>query len=647
MSILTAQNVSKSFAAEEVFSGISVQVPHNARIALVGPNGAGKTTLINILIGRDAPTDGSVQTKRGLTMGYLPQRPELHGEHTIWEEMLTAIQPLLETEARLQELEHQLADPAYEDQHDDILERYGRLQQKFEEAGGYTYEYDIKRVLHGLSFDIEDFDHPIAQLSGGQKTRVFLARLLIEQPDLLVLDEPTNHLDIQAVEWLEGYLKGLPSALLMVSHDRYFMDKVANTIWELDYGELETYNGNYSHYVNQREERYERLLKEFEAQQAFIKKEQDYIQRNIAGQNTAQAKGRRRRLERMMEGSTRLDANTTDWLIKAPNRRKPMKIAMNAEGRTGNEVLRVNDLQVGYDAPLFDVDEIVLLRQEVAAIIGPNGAGKSTFLKTILEKLPALGGKYKWGSNVKIGYFAQAHETLNENNTILDELLTVKNLQISEARSYLAAYLFTGDDVYRTISTLSGGERGRVALAKLALAGTNVLLLDEPTNHLDIPAQEVLQTVLADYEGTILLVSHDRYIIDALATQIWHITHGNMTIFKGSYAEYVADREATATIPENENGIQSGAVSNGNGSSGNTTAASAHPSGLNDYQRQKRLAALEKTIHGLEAQIASLEAEIASASANGDMAKVAELGQQYSEAEQQLEMQMDEWLQLS
>ncbi len=644
MSILTAQNVSKSFGADEVFSGISIQIPQGSRIALVGPNGAGKTTLINILLGLDAPTDGTVQPKRGLTMGYLPQRPELFGEHTVYEEMLNAIRPLLEMEVRLQELEHQLADPAYGAQHDDILSRYGNLQQSFEEMGGYTYEYDIKRVLQGLGFDEDEFQQPLSLLSGGQKTRAFLARLLVEKPDLLVLDEPTNHLDIQAVEWLENYLRSLDSSLLMVSHDRYFMDKVATIIWELDYGELETYNGNYSHYLKQREERYERLIKEYEAQQAFIEKEQDYIRRNIAGQNTAQAKGRRRRLERMMEGSTRLDSNQSDksWLIQAPHRRKPMQIRLNADGRTGNEVLRVKGLVAGYDEPLFEVDEILLLRQEVAAVIGPNGAGKSTLLKTILGKLDPLAGTHKWGSNVKIGYFAQAHETLIETNTILDELLSVKNLPISEARSYLAAYLFTGDDVYRTVSTLSGGERGRVALAKLALGGTNVLLLDEPTNHLDIPAQEVLQTVLADYEGTILLVSHDRYIIDALATQIWDITHGTMRVFRGSYAEYIAARDA-----ENSGNSARQATTTPNGGATAAQNKQAHPSGLNDFQRQKRLKEVEKAIHALEVTIAQLEAAIDTASTNGQLDKVGTLGQQYTEAQHQLEMQMEEWLYLS
>lgn len=645
MSILTAQNVSKAFGADEIFSGISVQIPQGSRIALVGPNGAGKTTLINILIGLDTPTAGTVQPRRGLTIGYLPQRPELFGEHTVYQEMLIAIRPLLDMEARLQELEHQLADPAYNDQHDDILARYGNLQHAFEDAGGYTYEYDIKRVLQGLGFAEDEFDDPLSQLSGGQKTRAFLARLLVEKPELLVLDEPTNHLDIQAVEWLENYLRSLDTSLLMVSHDRYFMDKVATVIWEMDYGELETYNGNYSHYLQQREERHERLMKEYEAQQAFIEKEQDYIRRNIAGQNTAQAKGRRRRLERMMQGSTRLDANNDGkaWLIQAPRRRKPMNIRLNAEGRTGNEVLRVGSLVVGYDEPLFEVDEILLLRKEVAAIIGPNGAGKSTFLKTVLDKLPPLDGNFKWGSNVKIGYFAQAHETLTDTNTILDELLSVKNLPLSEARSYLATYLFTGDDVYRTIDTLSGGERGRVALAKLALGGTNVLLLDEPTNHLDIPAQEVLQTVLADYAGTILLVSHDRYIIDALATQIWHITHGGMRIFQGSYAEYVAARDAENSAANTTNTTANEQNNNGNGAS----AKQAHPSGLNDFQRQKQLAQLEKSIHELEAQLAQLEADIAAASTNGQLDKVATLGQQYTETQQQLEAQMDEWLYLS
>jgi ATP-binding cassette subfamily F protein 3 len=600
MSILSAYNVSKSYGAEEIFAGISVQIPNGAKIALVGPNGAGKTTLLHLLIGLDLPSTGEVQHKRGLTMGFLPQRPLLAGERTLWEEMLTAFTALQDQQAKLTELEYKLADSIYTDQHEQLLVRYGALQESFEDGGGYTYEYEIKRVLQGLGFQESDFTRPLTQLSGGQVTRALLARLLLEKPDLLVLDEPTNHLDIQAVEWLEGYLRNWPNSVLLVSHDRYFMDRVVHTIWELDFGQLVLYRGNYSQYIHQREAHYEGLMKEYAAQQEFIEKEQDYIRRHIAGQNTRQAKGKLRRLERLMKGTDRLGRPVENpWLIQRPRRRPKLHLQLDATqaGRTGKEVLKTKSLRIGYPQnPLFTVPDILLMRGEVAAIIGPNGAGKSTFLKTILGQLPPILGEYIWGSNVKIGYFAQSHEALNENNTVLEELLTVKNIPISKARDYLGGFLFSGDDVYQPVNTLSGGERGRLALAKLALGGANVLLLDEPTNHLDIPAQEILQNVLADYEGTILLVSHDRYLVDALATQIWNATSEAMTVFAGSYQQYLEYREAKAASIIDSNARHE--VDPGNGKS---VQATERRSGLSPYALRKRLEALEAVIHQLEA----------------------------------------------
>lgn len=645
MSVITAQNLSKYYGPDEVFSGISLQIPPDARIAMVGPNGAGKTTLINILVGLDSPTDGTVSHKKGLTIGYLPQRPQLEGERTLWEEMLTAFDDLRQKEAQLHEIEHALADPLQADQHDELLARYGRLQEVFEMNGGYTYEIDIKRVLEGLSFDPEaDFDRPLSQLSGGQITRALLARLLLEKPELLVMDEPTNHLDIQAVEWLEGYLKSWEGAVLMVSHDRYFIDNVATAIWELDFGELEVYRGNYSHYALQREERYERLAKEYEAQQAFIEKEQDYIRRNIAGQNTNQAKGRLRRLERLMSGTDRRGrAVDKPWQLRRPRRREKIHVQLDATqaGRTGREVFKTKQLVIGYpddEVPLFEAPDILLVRQEVAAVIGPNGTGKTTFVKTILEKLEPLAGSHQWGANVKIGYFAQAHENLNDDNTILDELLTIKNLPLSQARNYLATYLFQGDDVFRKVNTLSGGERGRLALAKLSLDGANVLVLDEPTNHLDIEAQEVLQNVLADFSGTILMISHDRYLIDALATQIWAIEPGKMTVFEGPYQEYLEARAGQKDETPSPTTVEAEMTEQ---------PTRKRHNGMTPYARRKRLEELEIEIHQLETEIERLSAELASASAAGKIEDVTKLGQQYSQAEATLHDRMAEWVELA
>lgn len=645
MALLTANNLSKLFGADEIFAGIDIEINENARIALVGPNGVGKTTLLHLLLDVESPSDGTINRKRGLSMGYLPQRPEMYGEHTIWEEMMSAFDDIHHMEARLQELEHALADPSYsEAEHEELLEKYGHLQHEFEHMGGFDYEMETKRVLHGLSFSPEDYDTPLALLSGGQKTRAFLAKLLLDSPDLLVLDEPTNHLDINAVEWLESYLKSWDGAVLIVSHDRYFMDKTVNIIWEMNFGEIEVYRGNYSHYLQQRAERHERRMKEYESQQAFIQKEMDYIERNIAGQNTRQAQGRRKRLERMMSGTDRHGRAVDDpWLIRKPRESNNFHMKLTAM-RTGTNVFRTKGLTIGYevDDPIADVPEILLLRGETAAIIGPNGAGKSTFLKTILGQLETLAGEYEWGSKVKIGYFAQAHEELDPDKTLIDEILDIKMMETSRARNYLAQYLFTGDDVFRKVATLSGGERGRLALAKLALMGANVLLLDEPTNHLDIPSQEILEEVLRDFEGTILLVSHDRYIISALASQIWAIDRGGMTVFAGKYEDYVVARDEAKLQANEPKQTESEDKSEPESESDNKPSH-----GLNPYQLQKELTKLENEIHKLEAEMDKIMADINTASEAGQVDKVTELGHRYSEIEATLNAKMERWTELA
>ncbi len=631
MSLITANNLSKAFGADEIFDDISVIIPQGAKIALVGPNGAGKTTLINVLMGNEPPSEGTVQIARGVRIGYLPQRPELQGQHTVHDEMLTVFADLRQQEAELAAMAAQLADADSE-----LLERYGRKLAAFEEAGGYTYETRIEQVLQGLGFLKETYHQPLNQLSGGQTTRALLARLLLEKPDLLVLDEPTNHLDINAIEWLENFLNAFSGAILMVSHDRYFMDKVVDHVWELDWGGLETYRGNYSHYLQQREERYERRLKEYEAQQAFIAKEQDYIQRNIAGQNTSQAKGRLRRLERLMRGTDRRGRELeTTWLKKRPPQRRTFKINLQASVRTGDKVLITEKLAVGYDRPLFIVPDFTLYRGEVAALIGPNGAGKTTFLKTILGKLPPLSGEVTWGAQVKIGYFAQAHEDLKPDNTLLDEILSIKDMLLSETRNYLATYLFTGDDVFRKVSTLSGGERGRLALAKLALSDSNVLLLDEPTNHLDIPSQEMLQDVLANFNGTILMVSHDRYLIDALASQIWAVEVGKVTIFEGTYADYVARR------------TQEQAEKKARKDSERPKTENSRIRGLTPYQRDKRVQELESLIHALQDEIAVIMQAMEAASLSGNVADVTRLSTDYNAKEAELNQTLEEWADLA
>ncbi len=635
MSLLTATNLAKSYGPDDIFDGISVEIPHRSRIALVGPNGAGKTSLLNLLVGTDKPNEGTISIAKGTRIGFLPQRPELAGDHTIWEEMLNAFTDLRRMESKLRDLEAKLSDP---DGHESVLEQYGELQHRFELMDGYTYENRIKQVLQGLGFKPEDYSRTLPKLSGGQRTRVLLGRLLLDAPELLVLDEPTNHLDIEAVEWLESFLREFPGAVLAVSHDRYFMDEFASTIWELDFGTLESYRGNYSHYTRQREERWERRQAEYETQQEFLAKEMEYIRRNIAGQNTRQAKGKLRRLETMKKRGK---------LLTRPRTRQNLHLNMNSGMRSGDKVVMTNNVAVGYedaDQALFTVPDITLWRGEVAALIGPNGVGKSTFLKTIIGQLPPLKGEARLGASVKLGYFAQAHELLNPKNSIIDEIMIAKPMTPAQARGFLGPFLFQGDDVFRPIETLSGGERGRVALAKLALSGANLLLLDEPTNHLDIDSQEVLQNVLAGFDGTILLVSHDRYLVDALATQIWAASPGKMEVFEGTYKEYVTARNAGLSIAEasaaNNAKIPVAAPApNGNG-------ATKKKSGSN-FKLDKQIAAAEAKVHTLETKLTELTAAIDKASKDGNAALVNKLGAEYTTTEQALETAMNEWAALA
>ncbi|MBN1286936.1 MAG: ABC-F family ATP-binding cassette domain-containing protein [Anaerolineae bacterium] len=629
MSVLTASRLAKSFGALDVFDNISVDIPHGAKIALVGPNGAGKSTLLHILIGREAPTEGAVARMRGLSIGFLPQNAELDGQAALWDEMLPVFDDLRAQEAELQALEAAMSACRDDGELEALIKKYGALQARFEAEGGYDYELRIRQVLEGLGFDrATDFNRPIYQLSGGQKTRAYLARLLLESPDLLVLDEPTNHLDIRAVEWLEGFLSKWDGALLMVSHDRYFMDRVAGVIWELNWGQMEVYRGNYSHYLTQREARHARLLAEYEAQQEFIAKEEDYIRRNIAGQNTRQAQGRRKRLERFLR----------DEVITRPRTTPEIRLRLDAEYRSGEKVLMTEGLVVGYHddkVPLFKAPDITLYRREIAALIGPNGVGKTTFIKTILGNLAPLAGEARLGASVKIGYFAQGHEDLNHHNTVLDEILAVEHMPLSRARNYLATFLFQGDDVFQPISTLSGGEQGRVALAKLALGGANLLLLDEPTNHLDIPSQEILQAVLGDFAGTIILVTHDRYLIDALATQIWALDEGEMVVFEGPYKEYLQTRSARPK-PQAPDSKPAPPKPAPEGKSNGQPRLSA-------YARRKRLEEVERAIERLEVRLVELSGDLRQASEDSDVDRVRELGEAYAGVQAALEAQLAEW----
>jgi ATP-binding cassette subfamily F protein 3 len=632
MSIIVAERISKSFDPYDIFWDVSCSVAHGDRIALVGRNGTGKTTLLRILAGFEPPSSGQVHRSRGLHIGYLPQGATLESNETLWQEMMTAFDALRAMEAQLHELELEMADPARSEA---ALEAYAPLRDRFEQLGGYTYQDQAKHVLMGLGFPPQEHEMPVTHLSGGQKTRALLARLLLESPDLLLLDEPTNHLDLQAIEWLEGHLNTWEGTVILVAHDRYFMDRVVRKVWEFSFGQLEVYNGNYSHYIQQREERYERRLKEYKAQQAFIAKEEDYIRRYMAGQRTRQAQGRLKRLERFKR----------DKALDRPREEHSISLSLQTPLRSGDRVVWSQDLLVGYeaDAPLFRCPDLDLRRGECVALLGPNGSGKTTFLKTALGQLEPLQGHARLGASLKLGYFAQVHADLIPEESVLDTILATKDLPLGEARNFLARFLFTGDDVFKPISDLSGGERSRVALARLVLQRANFLLLDEPTNHLDIPSQEILEAVLDDFAGTILLVTHDRYLVDRLATQLWFIDTKKqvLDVFRGTWAEYVALREREAQTPEARQAKDKWTEEQ------RRERREEKRSRREEETRRQQLQAVEIEIHSLEEQLKALQAEIETATEAQEAMRLVELGTLYGELEGQLQAQMDRWAELA
>jgi ATP-binding cassette subfamily F protein 3 len=664
MSLVTAQNLGKSFGALDVFSGLTLSIPHGARIAVVGPNGIGKTTLLRIIAGADSPSRGRIHRSKGLTIGYLPQESVVASENTLWDECLVPFRGLRDLQNELNRLETEMADPA---KASEAMDTYGPLQARFEHAGGYTFETRIRQVLTGLGFSEAEYAMPLTSLSGGQRTRALLGRLLLDGPELLILDEPTNHLDTTAIEWLENYIKEWDGAVLVVSHDRYLLDKVCNNTWEMGRSGVETYRGNYSHYLRQRQERWELRSKEFEAEKERLMKDMEYIRRNISAQNVAQARGRLKRLSRQIQAIEQIGVEAMrgrSWLqisgdvqittsvmgpgeaeqrlraLKNPvERPRQLKFKLRAAKRGGDIVLRTGDLDIGYPGNhLFRAPDIVLRRQECAALIGPNGSGKTTFIKTVLEKIEPLGGEVELGVNLDIGYFAQAHEELAPEHNLVEEIESVASqMLLGDIRSHLARYLFTGDDVFKKVGILSGGERGRLALAKLALEHANLLLLDEPTNHLDIPSQEVLQNVLAEFDGTVILVSHDRYLIDALATQVWEIDKEQavLGVFEGSYSEYRSHKEAAATEDAEAEEART------RKKEAYRKARAAKNREIAEERRRKvRQAELEARIHELEAELETLGSQLAHPPA--DRAEVQRIGEAYMRAESNLEIVMEE-----
>ncbi len=632
MTVLNIHNLGKYFGGQDIFSALNLTINPGDRIALVGPNGEGKTTLLRIIADQDLPTEGRVQKAKNLRIGYLEQHTSLNStEGDLWVLAMSAFAGLRQQEADLHEMELALVRETDESRHAALLKDYGEAQAYFEHSGGYSYENTARQVLTGLGFTSEDYAKSLTKFSGGEQSRAHLARLLLKQPDLLLLDEPTNHLDLESVEWLENYLQSWSGAIVVVAHDRYFLDKVATRVWELSFGTVEAYKGDFSHYVAQREERFKRRLKEYQAQQAFIAKEEEFIRRNLAGQRTKEAQGRRKRLERMIK-------------LEHPVERKTLKLAFQPTLRSGDMVLATHDLVIGYSdgEPLFACPDLEIRRKNRVALLGPNGAGKTAFVKTILDQVQPKAGTIRFGAGIKVGYFAQTQVNLNHQSTILDEILTVKNLPIGEARNYLGQFLFSGDDVYKPINTLSGGQRSRVALAKLMLTGANFLILDEPTNHLDIPSQENLENVLSNFGGTILLVSHDRYFVDALASHTWALEPSNqsVTVVKGGYRNYLATRQETL----------------GNNKS-KDRRTSTKPKGKRIREQTKaekratekkarQLAEIETIIETTEAELAQIAKKLEEASLAQDVAQLQNLGQDYQTTEAKLEDLIAQWANL-
>jgi len=623
MSLVTATDLARSYGAQDVFADLSLEIPHGAHIALLGPNGSGKTSLLRIIAGLDRPNAGRVRRARGLRIGYLPQQARLEGERTLWETMEHAFADLQAGARKLRQLEKEMSDP---DRREEAMERYGPLLETFEAAGGYTYQARIKQVLGGLGFTTDDFHVPLSHLSGGQRERALLARLLLEDPGLLLLDEPTNHLDLEGIEWLERYLQSWRGAMVVVAHDRAFLDRVADQVWELSSGRLTTYRGNYSRYVVLREERLARQRALYERQQEHIARAEDYIHRYMAGQRTRQAQGREKRLERLER-------------VERPHKERPIRLDLGKPLRSGDLVLGLYDLAVGYDpaAPLVTIEEVELRRGQRVALLGPNGSGKTTLLRTILGEIEPLAGHVRLGVGVHPGYFAQAHAGLDREKKVLETILDAGLPSVGQARDLLGHYHFSGDDVFKRVGDLSGGEQARVALVILAMQGANLLLLDEPTNHLDIPSQEVLQEVLASFEGTVLLVAHDRYLIHALATRIWAIVGGRLSVFDEGYGAYRAWVEEHRDKP---------AAQGKSGARRERETQRKRAARREAERKARRRAEVEEIVQQLEVELAQLEEKLARASTAQEVERVAELGAEHSRLQAELEDQLRLWEEL-
>lgn len=631
MILMQLKQITKLFSGNIILHDIELEVKNNDRIAIVGRNGAGKSTLLKMMTGEIGYDDGEIYKAKELNIGYLAQHNDLQSNQTIWNEMLTVFSDLIAEEEYLSHLAAEIERrSSLEEDVDALLKEYSLRQEKFAENGGYRFKSDIKGVLTGLGFSEDEYHIPIQDLSGGQKTRIALGKLLLQKPSLLILDEPTNHLDIPTLTWLENYLLNYDGAIVIVSHDRYFLDKLVQIVYEIQYQKATKYHGNYSDYLRQKAENYERNLKMYEKQQQEIKEMEEFIQRNIArASTTKRAQSRRRQLEKM------------ERMEKPLGEEASASFSFDVAKTSGNDVLEVENFTFTYpneEEPLFKDVTFSIYRGERIALIGDNGVGKTTLLKAIQEDHPEI----KLGTNVEIGYYAQEQETLDEKNTVLEEVWSeFPNKTEQEIRTVLGNFLFSGDDVLKRIHTLSGGEKARVALAKLMLKRANFLILDEPTNHLDLTSKEVLEAALLDFPGTILFVSHDRYFINKIADKVFELTKDGITVYLGDYDYYIEKKIQQEEIEKLERKEQE--------EKDNKVTLS--------YQEQKRIQSekrrkerqilkLENEIEALENKLAEIEEEMTEIAPLNDHEALLKLSNEADNIREEIERLVDEWAKL-
>jgi ATP-binding cassette subfamily F protein 3 len=632
MSLLQIEQLTKSYGADLLFSPFSAHVAPGDRIALIGDNGVGKSTLLRILAGLERPTEGVARRIGSARVGFLPQTARLEDEGTVRQALERPFAKLRAIEHEMRDLEERLATSGDET----VLHRYDDLLHRFEREGGYEIDATIRAAFAGVGFSEADADKPVEVLSGGEEARAALARVLLEAPDLLLLDEPTNHLDFEALDWLEERLLSFEGALLLVSHDRHLLERVANRTWEIAFGQVTTYRVGYQASRDLRESSRERLLEAFEEQEETIEKYKDFIRRHKMGQKHRQAKDREKKLERIEENR-----------IERPRDAKRIRLHIRSGDPSGKRVLSTHDLVVGFECPLLDLPDLELYRGERVAIIGPNGCGKTTLLRTVLGELPPLTGEVRIGHGVRPAVYRQNQEGLHGEASVLDAILSRSALTIGEARGLLGSFLFSGDDVEKKTKGLSGGERSRVALALLSLIEGNLLILDEPTNHLDLASQEILEQALLDYDGTVLLVSHDRALLETVATQIWLVEGSRLIVHTYGYKEYRRRLGEARAVRARDAGLTRQERSPAASAEVAATPSGAESGRKPDKYAVRRLeetrSALEAAIEGLEARIRQLEEDLAAASQNSDTEAIAALGAEHKTATLELRAKIAEW----